>query len=86
MSVLRAIFRAFTGDPGDPTLVDHVPVTDVPEWRQKKLDAARQKVSRPLALDVKVSRVTPPSHHLEHINARTEQARKVTHINTRRKP
>lgn len=55
-----------------------------PDWKKKR-DEAAKRFGKPFAPDLKVSRVTQPSHTLEHINAQTDQARKVTHISTRRK-
>jgi hypothetical protein len=85
VSLFRSIVRAFVGDPGEPAMLDHVPVTGTADWRKPKVEAARQKLGKPFAPEVKVSRVTPPSHTLEYIKAQAELARKVTHINTRRK-
>lgn len=84
MSLFKAITRAFVGDPGDPTEIDFVPVSSDKDFTPA-IERARQKLGRPFAPEVKVQRVTPPSHHLEHINARSEQARKVTRLSDHRR-
>jgi hypothetical protein len=85
MSLFRTLARMFIGDPGDPTMLDHVPVTGAPDWRQERLQQARQRYGKPFAPDIKTSRVTPPSHVLTHIQNQTEAAKKVTDIATRRR-
>lgn len=85
MSLLQRITRAFVGDPGEPAMLDHVPVTGCEDWRARKLDEARRKLGKPFAHEVKVARLSEPSHTLAHIQSRSEQARKVTNIDSRRK-
>jgi hypothetical protein len=85
VSLFRTLARMFIGDPGDPMMLDHVP-TDALDCRTpEKVAEARRKLGRPFAPEVRVSRLTPPSHTLEHIKNQAEQARKVTNIDTRRK-
>jgi hypothetical protein len=43
----QAIARAFTGDPGDPSLIDHVPVVSERDWREEKLAQAAAKYGKP---------------------------------------
>lgn len=43
MSLLTNIKRAFVGDPGEPAVLDHMPVTGGADWREAKLaEAARR--------------------------------------------
>jgi hypothetical protein len=84
MNIFRLISRAFIGDPGDPSELDYVPVGKVDCRTPEKIEAARGKLGRPFTPEIKVSRTTPPSHSLEHINAQAEEAKRVkatvTHI------
>jgi hypothetical protein len=47
MKLLKAIKRAFIGDPGDPTILDHVPTKAEVDWRDAKVKAAAVKLGRP---------------------------------------
>jgi hypothetical protein len=85
MSLFRTLARMFIGDPGDPFLLDHVPANALDCRTPEKVAEARRKFGKPFAPEVKVSRLTPPSHTLEHIKNQAEQARKVTDIATRRR-
>ena len=45
------------------------------DWRTEKLRLARIKYGKPFAHEVRVGRMTEPSHVLTHINQRSDQAR-----------
>lgn len=47
MSVFGTIKRALIGDPGDPAVLDHVPVTGAQDWREAKLVEAAKRHGRP---------------------------------------
>lgn len=42
-----SIVRALVGDPGEPDVLDFVPVTGTHDWREEKLKAAAEKHARP---------------------------------------
>lgn len=44
MSWLSKLLR---GDPGDPDLLDHVPVKAAPDWRAEKLKEAAKRYGKP---------------------------------------
>lgn len=48
MNPLRALLRMFSADSaGDPCLLDHVPVSGAPDWRETKLKAAAERHGKP---------------------------------------
>lgn len=46
-SISQAIGRAFVGDPGEPDVLDFVPVTGSTDWRTEKLAEAAEKYGKP---------------------------------------
>lgn len=81
--------RLLIGD-GDVEQLDFVPAGSEDCRTPDRIAEARTRYGKPFAPEIKVGRMTEPSHVLEHINARTEAAKKqkatVTSINqTRRK-
>lgn len=47
MSLFTSIKRAFIGDPGEPTTLDHVPVSGTSDWREAKLAEAARRYGKP---------------------------------------
>ncbi len=66
-------------------LLDHVPTSALDCRTPEKVAEARRKLGKPFAPEVKVSRVTEPSHNLKRLEDLSEAAKKVTDIATRRK-
>lgn len=87
MKLWDTILRAFVGDPGDPLMLDNVPLGSLDCRTPDKIASARQRLGRPFAIEHKTERKEPPSYVLEHINAQSEAARKatVTNINQHRR-
>lgn len=88
MSIFGAIKRAFLGDVAAPRELDFVPVGKADCRTPEKIAAARARLGRPFAPEIKAPRITSTSYTLDHINERTETAKKekatVTPINSKR--
>lgn len=79
--MLSRLLRMFIGDPGDPEILDHVPVCGAPDWHKAKIEEARQRFGKPFAPELKTARVTAPSHILQHITRQTEDAKRLQRTN-----
>lgn len=75
MSIFSAIKRAFMGDVAPPRELDFVPLGSADCRTPEKIEAARKKLGRPFAPEIKVARQTEASYKLEHINAQSELAK-----------
>lgn len=77
MSIFSAIKQAFLKDISAPRELDFLPVGNTDSRTPEKIEAARKKLGRPFAPDIKVPRVTPASFQLAHINEQSEDAKRT---------